>query len=86
MGDSSRPGATMDTGGSHACYCGSCPCWPLVTALPATAARSYVRVVSVTHVVAKNDEATLVARVAPADAGCNVVVYLRSGPLAASGL
>jgi hypothetical protein len=45
-----------------------------------------VRVVSVTHVVAKNDEATLVARVAPADAGCNVVVYLRSGPLAASGL
>ena len=28
---------------------------PLVAALPASAARPYVRVVSVTHVVAKND-------------------------------
>jgi hypothetical protein len=57
----------------------------LVTALPATAARPYVRVVSVTHMVAKNDAATLVARVAPPDAHCNLVIYLRSGPSAASG-
>jgi len=45
-----------------------------------------VRVVSVTHVVVKSDEATLVARVAPADAHCNLVICLRSGPSAASGL
>src|SRR4051812_42442489 len=58
---------------------------PMVTALPAAAARPDVRVVSVTHVVAKNDEATLVARVAPADARCNLVIYPRSGPSAARG-
>src|SRR3954470_19935109 len=59
---------------------------PMVTALPAAAARPDVRAVSVTHVVAKNDEATLVARVAPANAHCNLVIYLRSGPSAARGL
>jgi hypothetical protein len=57
----------------------------LVAVLPATAARPYVRVVSVTHVVAKSEEATLVANLSPASARCNLVIYLRSGPSAASG-
>jgi hypothetical protein len=43
-------------------------------------------VLSVTHVVAKNDQATLRAKVAPANATCNLVIYLRSGPSAADGL
>ena len=59
----------------------------LVVALPATAAaQPYVQIVSVTHVVAKNDQAILVAKVAPSNANCNLVVYLRSGPSAADGL
>jgi hypothetical protein len=58
----------------------------LLTALPATAAQPYVRIVTVTHVVAKNDRATLVAKVTPSNATCNLVIYLRSGPSAASGL
>ena len=39
-----------------------------------------------THVVAKNDEATLVPGSLRTDAHCNLVIYLRSGPSAASGL
>jgi hypothetical protein len=61
-------------------------CAALVAALPATAARPYEQVLSVTHVVAKNDQATLVAKVAPSGAKCNLVIYLRSGPSAANGL
>jgi hypothetical protein len=57
-----------------------------VTALPAIAARPYVEVHSVTPVVAKNDQATLLAKVTPSNAKCNLVIYLRSGPSAASGL
>jgi hypothetical protein len=58
----------------------------LVVALPATAARPYVQVASVTHIVAKSDQARLVAKVTPSNAKCDVVIYLRSGPSAASGL
>ena len=54
--------------------------------MPAIAARPYVEVLSVTPVVAKNDQATLVAKVAPSNAKCNLVIYLRSGPSAANGL
>jgi hypothetical protein len=39
----------------------------LAVALPATAARPYVQVVSVTRVVAKNDQARLVAKVTPVE-------------------
>ena len=53
--------------------------------LPATAATPAVRVVSITPVVAKNQQATLVAK-APSGVTCNLVIYLRSGPSAASGL
>jgi hypothetical protein len=60
-------------------------CAAVVAALPA-AARPYVQVLSVTPVVAKNDQATLGAKVTPSDAKCNLVIYLRSGPSAASGL
>jgi hypothetical protein len=58
----------------------------LVGTLPAAAARPYVQVLSVTHVVAKNDQATLVAKVSPSNVKCDLVIYLRSGPSAASGL
>jgi hypothetical protein len=58
----------------------------LFLTLPATAARTYVEVLSVTHVVAKNQQATLVASVTPSNARCNLVIYLRSGPSAANGL
>jgi hypothetical protein len=58
----------------------------LVGAVPATAARPYVEVLSITHVVAKNDQATLVAKVSPSSAKCNLVIYLRSGRSAANGL
>jgi hypothetical protein len=54
--------------------------------VPAIAARPYVEVLSVTPVVAKNDQATLVAKVTPSNAKCNLVIYLRSGPSAANGL
>jgi hypothetical protein len=62
-------------------------CAALAAALPGSAAvRPYVQVLSVTPVVAKNDWATLVAKVTPPNAKCNLVIYLRSGPSAASGL
>ena len=54
--------------------------------MPAIAARPYVEVLSVTPVVAKNDQATLVAKVTPSNAKCNLVIYLCSGPSAANGL
>jgi hypothetical protein len=38
--------------------------------VPAIAARPYVEVLSVTPVVAKNDQATLVAKVTPSNAKC----------------
>jgi hypothetical protein len=57
----------------------------LALVLPATAAGPSVRVLSVTRVVAKNQQATLVAR-APSGVKCNLVIYLRSGPSAANGL
>ena len=57
----------------------------LALALPATAAGPPVRVLSVTRVVAKNQQATLVAK-APSGVTCNLVIYLRSGPSAANGL
>ena len=58
----------------------------LVIALPAGAARPYVRILSVTPVVQRGDEATLVANVIPARAKCSLAIYLRSGLSAASGL
>jgi hypothetical protein len=63
-------------------------CATLVAALPASAAtaRPYVQVLSVTSVIAKNDQAALVAKVSPSNAKCNLVIYLRSGPSEASGL
>jgi hypothetical protein len=57
----------------------------LALALPATAGGPSVRVLSVTRVVAKNQQATLVAK-APSAVKCNLVIYLRSGPSAANGL
>jgi len=39
--------------------------------VPAIAARPYVEVLSVTPVVAKNDQATLVAKISPSNAKCN---------------
>ena len=57
----------------------------LALVLPATAAGPSVRVLSVTRVVAKNQQATLVAK-APSGVTCNLVIYLRSGPSAANGL
>jgi hypothetical protein len=57
----------------------------LALALPATAAGPSVRVLSATRVVAKNQQATLVAK-APSGVTCNLVIYLRSGPSAANGL
>jgi hypothetical protein len=59
----------------------------LVAALPATAAPSpYVKILSVTPVVGKGAPATLVAKVTPANAKCDLVLYLRSGPSQADGL
>lgn len=52
--------------------------------VPAIAARPYVEVLGVNPVVAKNDQATLVAKVTPSYAKCNLVIYLRSGPSAAT--
>jgi hypothetical protein len=57
----------------------------LALVLPATAAGPSVRVLSVTRVVAKGQQATLVAS-APSGVTCNLVIYLRSGPSAANGL
>jgi hypothetical protein len=57
----------------------------LALVLPATAAIPAVRVLSMTPVVAKNHQATLVAK-APSGVTCNLMIYLRSGPSAASGL
>jgi len=57
-----------------------------VLALPAGAASPSVRIVSVTHVVAKGGQATLVAQVTPVRARCSLSIYLRSGLSAASGL
>jgi hypothetical protein len=57
----------------------------LALVLPATAAGPPVKVLSVTRVVAKNQQATLVAK-APSGVTCNLVIYLRSGPSAANGL
>ena len=57
----------------------------LALVLPATAAGPPVRVLSATRVVAKNQQATLVAK-APSGVTCSLVIYLRSGRSAASGL
>jgi hypothetical protein len=60
----------------------------LVLAATSAAAtpRRYVQILSVTHVVGKGHDATLVAKVSPANAKCDLVIYLRSGPSEANGL
>jgi hypothetical protein len=58
----------------------------IVSASAATQPKPYVQILSSPEIVPKGEQGTLVAKVTPSNANCDLVIYLSSGPSQARGL